>query len=45
MNTLDEIERDAPHSAPLIAELRQLSRQFQFEVMSQRLSQVPHDDT
>ena len=45
MNTLDEIEQDAPVNAAWIAELRQLARQFQFEVMSQRLSQVPHEDT
>jgi signal transduction histidine kinase/CheY-like chemotaxis protein/purine-cytosine permease-like protein len=40
MNTLDEIEKAQPHSAGFTAEMRALARQFQFETMSQQLSQV-----
>jgi CheY-like chemotaxis protein len=41
MNTLDEIEKSQPQSAGFAAEMRGLARQFQFETMSQQLSQVP----
>lgn len=40
MNTLDEIEKEQPQSAGFAAEMRALARQFQFEAMSQQLSQV-----
>lgn len=40
MNTLDEIEEAQPQSAGFAAEMRALARQFQFEAMSQQLSQV-----
>ncbi len=41
MNTLDEIEKTQPQSAGFAADMRSLARQFQFEAMSQQLSQVP----
>ncbi len=41
MNTLDEIEKSQAQSATFAAEMRGLARQFQFETMSQQLSQVP----
>jgi len=41
MNTLDDIEKTQPRSAGFAAEMRGLARQFQFETMSQQLSQVP----
>ncbi|HQR99820.1 MULTISPECIES: ATP-binding protein [unclassified Polaromonas] len=41
MNTLDEIEKSQPQSAGFAAEMRGLARQFQFETMSQQLSEVP----
>ncbi|MEO8023541.1 ATP-binding protein [Polaromonas sp.] len=40
MTTLDEIEEAQPQSASFAAEMRALARQFQFETMSQQLSQV-----
>ncbi|RZI98882.1 MAG: hypothetical protein EOO54_28250, partial [Haliea sp.] len=41
MNLLDEIEKSQPQSAAFTADMRGLARQFQFETMSQQLSQVP----
>ena len=43
LNTLDEIESGQPASAAFVAEMRALARQFQFEVMSQHLSQGVHE--
>jgi CheY-like chemotaxis protein len=40
MNTLDEIEAGQPQNAAFVADMRGLARQFQFEAMSQQLSQV-----
>lgn len=43
MNTLDDIEKANPQSTGFAADMRSLARQFQFEAMSQQLSQVPHE--
>ena len=43
MNMLDDMESAQPACATFVAEMRVLARQFQFEAMSLRLSQVTHE--
>jgi CheY-like chemotaxis protein len=41
MNQLATIEREAPASAGLVAEIRELARQFQFEAIARLLAELP----
>ena len=41
MNKLNDIEADQPECAEFVTSMRELARQFQFEIMSQRLNAAP----
>jgi CheY-like chemotaxis protein/anti-sigma regulatory factor (Ser/Thr protein kinase) len=43
MNKLDEIEAGQPHSAPFVAAMRGLAKQFQFEAMALQLKGLVHE--
>jgi len=41
MTTLDQIERQQPECQPLVQQMRDLARQFQFDAIHQLLQQAP----